>query len=209
MRLILNSQELDEVFPAETTLGAALQAVQQYIDEDEVIADISIDGEPLTAEQLAAWKNRPVDEFSEARIEAANRNALAAKGLRILAEGLQHSKAERENIVDLIGQGQGSQAIKLLGAFLEVWLGVQNTIASAGRLLDVELDQLTLTGDPDSYRVIDYVNQLAEQFSELKIAIEAGDLVLVGDILDYEFGDITERWQDMIEKLADQIESQT
>ena len=39
-------------------------------------------------------------------------------------------------------------------------------------------------------------------------ALEAGDLVLLGDILDYEFSDLTDIWHDMLMQLANQFEPQ-
>lgn len=53
--------------------------------------------------------------------------------------------------------------------------------------------------------VAEQANQLTEQLQELKSALEAGDMVLVGDILDYEFGDITENWCNMLNGLADHL----
>ena len=89
---LLNDQKIEGIVSEETTFSAALAAVQsQYIPDDCVIATIHVDGEPLTAELLAEWKNRSVDDFDEAHIEALKRNLLAARGLRILSEGLAES----------------------------------------------------------------------------------------------------------------------
>jgi hypothetical protein len=54
--------------------------------------------------------------------------------------------------------------------------------------------------------VAEQITLLSEQLGQLKGALEAGDLVLLGDILDYEFGPITESWQEMLEQLADRFE---
>ncbi len=71
MRLLLNGRELSGVLPGDATLGVALLEVQKHhISEDEVIAAVAIDGQPLTAERLSDWKDRPVSEFSETHIEA-------------------------------------------------------------------------------------------------------------------------------------------
>lgn len=209
MRLLLNGEELEGVMPAQATLAGALQAVQdQEIPADHVIAGIWIDDDPLTAELLSQWKDRPAEEFSEARIEAASRNALAANGLRILGEGLHESKADREKIVDCLCQGRSSEAMGLLNDYLQIWLGVQQTIAGACRLVQIPLEQLEIDRPADCPPADELINHLAEELQQLKSALEAGDFVLVGDILDYEFGGITENFQIILDRLADQIEPQ-
>ena len=50
------------------------------------------------------------------------------------------------------------------------------------------------------------IAQLTEQLSQVKSALEAGDYILLGDILDYEFPDLTDVWHDMFIQLADLAE---
>ena len=96
MKLLLNDREVTDAVPENASLGAALMAVQErHIAEDEVISTILVDDEPLTADLLAEWKNRPMEEFGSVQIEAPKRNILASKGLRLLSEGLSESNELR------------------------------------------------------------------------------------------------------------------
>jgi len=213
MRILLNGQELHGIADTTATLGVALSAVQeQFIDDDQVIANINVDGEPLTAERLAAWKGRPVGDFSEAHIEALKRKQLAAHGLRLMAQGLADSITDRNQITDHLRQGRSDQAMPLLNGYLQVWYTAQQTIAGVARLLEINLDTVevyspcssaeTNAPQPLSQRIA----TLTEQLSQLKAALQAGDFVLLGDILDYEFDDLSEAWVEMFEQLATRAE---
>ena len=77
-------------------------------------------------------------------------------------------------------------------------------------MMEIELESLEVfdqenNGGPKAVPVIERVGQLTEQLEQIRGALEAGDLVLLGDILDYEFGDLTRQWEDMLKQLAAQF----
>ena len=191
MKLLLNDQEVTEAVPENATLGAALTAVQErHIGEDEVISTILVDNEPLTADLLSEWKNRPVGEFGKVQIEAPKRNLLASSGLRLLSQGLSESNEQREEMVDHICQGRHNQAMEMLTGYLHLWDSVQQSLGSAARLIEVDLDTLEIEESPgtqEMQKATDRIQQLTEQLKQLQEALEAQDLVLLGDILEYEF----------------------
>ena len=193
----------------ETTLGAVLLAVQEEDLADEaVISEVWVDDEALTAERLAELKDRPVSSFGEARIEAPDRNTLAIQSLRDLAARLGASGVEREELVEAICQGRSGEAMAKLSSYLAVWNGCQQTIGGVCRLLAVQLEGPAEgeAGDARLGAVVEQLGRLGEQLGELRSALQAGDWVLIGDILDYEFGDITEGWCEALEGLAKEME---
>jgi hypothetical protein len=212
MKLILNDREVTDAIPDNASLGAALLAVQElHISQDEVISTILVDDEPLTADLLSEWKNRPVEEFASVQIEAPKRNLLASQGLRLLSEGLSESKEQREEIVDHICQGRHRQAMEMLTGYLNLWDSIQQSLGSAARLIEVELDSLEIydpSGNDEVQKVADRIHQLSAQLKQLQEALQAQDLVLLGDILEYEFGPLTNDWQQMLEQLADRFETE-
>jgi len=212
MKLLLNEQEVTDSVPESATLGAALTAVQElHISDDEVISTIVVDDEPLTADLLAEWKNRPVEEFGRVQIEAPKRNLLASQGLRLLSQGLFESNEQREEIVDHICQGRHRQAMDMLTGYLNLWDSIQQSLGSAARLIEVDLDSLEVYESSESdevKRVADRIHKLSDQLKQLQDALQAQDLVLLGDILEYEFGPLSNDWQQMLDQLADRFENQ-
>lgn len=210
MKLLLNGQEVRDL-PVDnpSTLGNTLYAVQDHkIPNDQVIAEVWVDGHPLTAERLAEWKHRPVDEFTETRVEALPRKQLASNGLRTIRQGLQESIALRETIVKYLCQGRSGNAMQYLSDYLNLWNNAQQSVASACRLLDIRLDKTDPNNFPDEIReVYQQINTLTSQLQQVKNALELGDFVLLGDILNYEFIEITDNWIEMLENLALSIDT--
>ena len=204
MKVLLNGQELKDIASEGATLGSVLHAVQmEKVGADEVIAAVWVDGEPLTAERLSEWKDRPAEDFVETHVEAPTRNQLAAQGLQLLADGLSQSDQVRLDIVERLGQGKAGEALELMAGYLQVWNGAQQTMSSVGRLLSLEMEGLEVYGQAEgAQRVLDLIERLMEQLQQLKTALEAQDMVLMRDILEYEFRPLTEEWLGMLEQLS-------
>lgn len=212
MRILLNDRELPGLAVDGATLGKALTTLEaNHIGCDEVIASILIDGEPLTAERLSDWTDRPVDDFGEAKVESDTRNGLASKALRVVAAGLAQSQADRDQIVEHICQGRTDQAMKKLTGYLDVWSGVHKNLACACRLMGMEEDALVLpaqaAAESSGSDIQSRLAQLTEHLGQIKSALQNGDLVLLGDILDYEFGEMTDQWVSLLEQVADSFEA--
>ncbi|MBN1764154.1 MAG: hypothetical protein JW860_02770 [Sedimentisphaerales bacterium] len=214
MKLMINGQEIEQKLPPNASLAGVLKVVEDdHVGENEVIVSITVDGEPLTAERLSIWKDRSATDFDQADVEVLARNLFAARGLRIIADKLQESIDLRDEIAEHLGQGRSQEAMQLMPRYLQVWSAVQQNLGSAARLLNLDVESLEVFDQsdplsPQSRPVIDVIHHLSEQLEQIKTALETGDLVLLGDILDYEFSDLTDIWQDMLLQLADQFEPQ-
>ena len=203
MKLMLNDSELDVSFPADASLGSVLLNVQDNdIMDNHVLASIWIDGDELTADRLSEWRDRPISDFSEAKIEAPSRNEMALLGLCSVIDALNDSITHRNKLVDDICQGRAGQAVGDLSDYLSTWNGLQQTIGSVTRLLEVEISGLEEYCQELGSPLEEQVQNLNEQLTELKSALEAGDLVLIGDIIEYEFGELTSNWVETLEQIG-------
>jgi len=216
MKLLLNGNEINDIATGQATLGDILKTIQEdRVSECEVISAIWVDGEQLTADQLSQWKDRPVSDFSETRIDAPHRNSLASESLRILAQNLGESNAERHQIVEHLHQGRSQEAMKMMPGYLQIWEGIQQSLAIACNLISIDMDSLEIytptTAQPDQSeeqtdRIIDRIENLLNILGQLKESLESSDLVLLGDIIDYEFCDLTKDWQSLLEELANRFD---
>lgn len=214
MKLLVNGEDVNNALPENATLADALQAIEDNnVADSDVITSVLIDGEPLTAERLSIWKGRSVDEFSEADVEIKPRSSFAAEALQLIADRLLESSSQRDQIVELLGRGRSGEAVQMLPGYLQTWDAVQQNLASATRLMNIEIESLVVfdNSDPSSPQersVSEQIGLLAEQLGQVKSAIEAGDLVLLGDIIDYEFSTLTDTWHNMLLQLAAQFNPQ-
>ncbi|MCF7958004.1 MAG: hypothetical protein K9M57_06090 [Phycisphaerae bacterium] len=212
MKLLINGQDIEASPPQDSSFSAALQFIQDnFIPEGDVITKILVDGEILIPQRLNDWKELPISDFDEANVFTESCKSFSAKGLRIIAEELIDSDNHRKQLVEQIGQGHSEEAMTLLTDYLNVWNVVQQTLGSACRLMRLEIERLDIYEShqgvsPKSRPLTDYFEQISHQLEAIKSALEAGDLVMISDILDYEFGDITDTWHTMLLQLADQFD---
>jgi len=214
MKLLINGEEINAALPENATLAATLQVIEDnHVADSEVITSVLVDGEPLTAERLSIWKGRSVDEFGEADVEIKSRSSFAAEALQLIADRLLESSSQRDQIVELLGRGNSGEAVQMLPDYLQTWDAVQQNLSGAARLMGVEIESLVVfdnsnPSSPQERSVSEQIGLLAEQLGQVKAAIEAGDLVLLGDVLDYEFSDLSENWHNMLLQLAAQFNPQ-
>ena len=218
MKFLLNG--LENPFPLDksTPLGPALQTLQEkHLLDTDVITAISVDGQPLTSELLAQWQNRPLDQFHEINLETQKRHQYAAVGLRLIAHKLQAASPTRQQIADHLSQGHSPEAMPLLTDYLQTWSTVQLTLASACRLMNLLWDsvpnnnsdsQPSASATPE-LMVRQAVKQLSEKLQELQSALAAADLVLLADLLNYDFANLAHSWLQMLTQLADQFDPPT
>ncbi len=75
--------------------------------------------------------------------------------------------------------------------------------AFPGRLLGVDFESLQLAGRP----VAECLTELLERLRDLKDAVANRDHVLLADILRYEFDDVLQRWERMLDGFIDHVEA--
>lgn len=203
MKLLLNGQELNNLVADASTLGSTLAEVQkQKVGSDDVISQIWVDGELLTAERLADWKARPASEFNEARVEAQPRKNLVSIGLNTIRQGLTESADLRNAIVTSLQQGQIDRAMHSLADYLGMWNTTQKSIVSACHLMDCEFANLDIDVAGQSQNIHDLVAELTSHLQDVKTSIENRDFVMLADLLNYEFEGLTATWETLIYNIS-------
>ncbi len=209
MEVYINSEPIEVGIDPEDTLAEVLGMIQSnFIEQGDIVTGILIDGRVVDPDILAEIKVKPSNEFEEVNLSVRPANKFAAEGLMTISVHLDNSIGLRKEVVDLLQQGSSQEAMVKLNEYVTFWAGLQSTLGSACRLVGVDISAMEVydADGNDGQMVMDFVNSLSEQLVELKSALEAGDLVLLGDILEYEFGDLTDSWRDILQKLALQFD---
>ena len=209
MEVYINSEPIEVAIDPEDSLADVLSMVQSnLIDQGDIVTGILIDGEVVDPDILAELKSQPSGEFGEVILSVRPANKFAAEGLMTISMHLENSIGLRKEVVDFLQQGNSQDAMVKLNEYVTFWAGLQSTLGSACRLLGVDVAELEVfdTDGNDGQMVMTFVNTLSEQLNEIKSALESGDFVLLGDILEYEFGDLTDDWLGILQKLALQFD---
>ena len=208
MKLIINEMPQDVILTPEATLGETLSNVnQQMLQKDEVVSMVWIDGEQLTADQLYQWRDKPASAFQEVKVDAPHKNNLAVASLQLLLETLTADDNKRLEIVTLIHEGRADKAMAPMSNYLQQWNGLLISIESVCRLMALDYNKVEIavpmpnTDGMESSLLSERLGSLGEKLSQIKEALEAQDVVLLGDILEYEFADMLSDWRNIITEL--------
>jgi len=212
MNLLVNNQKIQNLPGRNDILPALLQAVQDNcVAAEEVITCVLVDGQTLTAQQLSDWQKRSADEFGEIHVTIEPRNVFACRGLRKMASELARTAQDRRQIAGHMADGKNTEAMAILGDYLQTWHTTQQALNSACRLMNADLDLLEVrckSSKKKKQPVTDYINLLSEQLNKIKSALDANDMVLLSDIFEYELADVTEQWLDLLLQLAEKFEKE-
>lgn len=193
----------DEIVPLEgETLSEVLQSAKARTDaEGRLVVEIRLDDEPLSPEQIEQALEAPVAE-REVHLVTAEAGELASTVLEQIEAALEDVKLKQERAGELLQQDEAGEAMQVLGEVISVWLQAQQAIAQSATLAGVELGGLAVDG-----RSFDELAaELVERLEELKSLIEANDTVSLGDALQYEWPELTDRWKAIVHELRSRVE---
>ncbi len=212
MEFKVNGERVDFSAGDDESLGVVLNKMEAvFVEPGYVVKAINIDGEQLTAERLSIWKEFSLKQFNEIEMIVKLRSELAADGLKGAIKQLAESDKLRCEVVDLAGSGKMQEAVLKLQDYLHVWDNTQRILGSACRTMQVDMNELEVfdngagSGELQRISVTELINKLSSQLSQVQQALEAGDMVMLGDIVDYEFGDLADAWGKMLKQLAEQF----
>jgi hypothetical protein len=205
MIVTLDGERLSGSFPASATLQALIDQVRQAHLGDRLVVSVAIDGRPLLDEDLSERLGGPLDGVKQVDLASADRRRLAADSLREVAERLGETGSEYAGVADELQAGRTSEAVKLFGEFLEVWQTCQKTILDCSALLGQDLTAVKCDGRP----VREHLDGLADRLRELRDTFEARDMVLLGDLVQYEMPDACRTWQSILNEMASTVAGPT
>jgi hypothetical protein len=193
--------------------GSPEQTVQDLADEvchDEsgqskrIVISIACDGQALNQDQLSGVLDKPLNTFDRIELRTQDPRALAAATIKQTIELFENSMNMRHEIADRLDEGRLDAAMPLLQQLINVWKQVQQSMQVCATATNIDFATLKV-GDEAMEDVLDVVKT---HLNELKDAMENRDLVLVGDILRYEFQAPLENWLSILKQLEKDISIQ-
>ena len=100
----------------------------------------------------------------------------------------------RSEAVDHLQAGEHADALKKLGTCFTTWNHTQESIEKIARLLNIDLDRITL----DDRTLQSWLADFAAQLGDIRGALEARDYSHLGDILAYEAHNAGDKWRQAI-----------
>ncbi len=198
MHVLIDGQSVDVEVSGQLPLGGLVERVRAKVATDRrVLANMSIGGSAIEVDELEQWLARPCGQVAEVRFETACPRALArgtVGGVRAL---FADSTVLQQEAAGRLAAGQTVKAMEALTGCLGLYKAAQEAVSQAVRLNRLDLDRLRVGGRSMGQTI----GELTARLGEVKSALEDRDLVLLGDLLTYEFPHISEQWMAILAEL--------
>ena len=109
----------------------------------------------------------------------------------------------QQQAADLLQQDDPAKAMDLVKESINGWLQAQQAVGQSAQLLQLDLEAIKV-GDQS---VMGRMSELIASLTELKDIVVANDFVALADALQYEWPEITDRWDAAIGAIVKHIES--
>ncbi len=183
------------------TLQELIDGLLQSELEERLVIAISFDGRRLGDEELTDRLRQPLPENTQLALESSTPAQLVASVLQSLATGFADAAGAFPDIADRLAGDDAPAAIHEVGRSLETWQTCYRALAQCGSLLQRDL----LEGRCGDRSMSVYIAELTDKLNELRRALEARDVVLLGDLVRYELPPLAKQWQDLLTHLAEQV----
>jgi hypothetical protein len=172
------------------------QAQQRAQAVGRVIVEVQVNGEALVGEELQNRGGAPV-AGAELRLYTAEPRELALATLEQLGPMLADARVAQAEAADLLRRDEAAEAMKRIAQAMSVWQQSQQAVQSCTTLAGVDLSERTVEGQP----IRAFTEALLNQLRGLRDQLAAGDTVALADSLEYEWPEMTDRWERLILEL--------
>jgi hypothetical protein len=184
-----------------STLRTLIDQVRADLPPDRLVVSVVRNGELLIDRELEEWLARPLSAADRVDLATADRRELTAEALREVAGRIGAAGREQERLAGQLNRGQTTEAVGQFSAFVASFQACRQVIAQSSDLLGRDL-----TAESSEGRTVGaHLEELAERLREVRDALEAGDYVLLADLLHYELPPLCQTWARLLESLADSI----
>ncbi|MEO1236700.1 MAG: hypothetical protein AAFX76_07930 [Planctomycetota bacterium] len=198
MQITLDDQTVDLDGPS---LGQLLDAARDRLaDGGRVVVEVAVDGHKLAEDQILARRDDDVADL-DVRFVSADPRKLAVDTLEQVRGRLGDAAELQQEAADLLQRDQTQPALKKVGESIEGWLQVQQAVLHATVLLSIDLDTLTVDGEPAHALTTEALARL----EDVKGHLQAGDTVALADALAYEWPETTAKWHALIDAVVEAI----
>ncbi len=162
-----------------------------------LVVEVHLDGRELVGDELERHRHVPIDQ-SEVRLYSSDTRDLVGTVLDECREGLDQAAEAQARAADLLQQDHEERAMRQVAEAIETWLKIQQAVSGSIGLLRINLDQVSIEGQPAA----EIVGQLAERLGQLRDLLSDRDVVGIADALAYEWPRSVDQWRRLIQHLA-------
>src|SRR5271154_2707250 len=175
------------------TVGQVLAHLQR---ERRLVVHVLIDGLEPDLRRLGDVRKSPL-KGHHVFIETADPREMAMDILKQVEAQLGEADRIKSEAAKLLQSNQNVRAMEKLSGCLTTWQHAQESLLGTARLLNIDLEKITVGRRP----LTDLIARFTEQLKQIRSSLENRDFVTLSDVLIYETEQTGAEWREAIETL--------
>jgi len=201
--LFLDDKKVEDNGVGGGTLEQTLREVQiNLCPPRRILVGFRCDGEEIVSAAIVAAMQRPVASFERLEVFTSTREDLVADTMGQASSSLEETESTTQRVAELLMEGKTVEGIERLGECLRVWQQVHDAVAKSLELLRLDPQKTTVRDQP----LLAALERPKDVLLQIKGALQAQDHVLLADILQYEFAEVTDMWHTMIARIRQEAD---
>ncbi len=203
MEVLVDGNPVNEAFIGNSTLKDALLHVQSDLCAPaHVVISVRCDGQDISGDAMAATLEQPASSFSQIEVFTGTKETLVTDAMTQASASLLETEPACKRIAELLNEGRTVEAVEALGECLRIWQQIHEAVGKSLQMLELDADKAMIADEP----LLEVIGKPKETLLQVKQALESQDHVLLADVLQYEFGEVTEKWRALIAWIRQEAE---
>lgn len=205
MQLYIDDQKVDDEAAVAGTVEETLRHVQdQLCPPGRMVIGVRVDGEDVSGEAMPATLKKQVPAVERLDVVTSTKERLVTDVMTQASTALTETEASAQHVADMLVEGKSTEATEELGQCLRIWQQVHEAVGKSIVMLELDIEQTAINDEPLST----VIGKPRDVLLQIRDALQARDLVLLADILKYEFADVTDSWHAIIARVRQAAEDQ-
>jgi len=201
--IYINDSKIDADIEATGAVKDLVMTLQAgHCPAGHLVIAVRCDDKDVEAGAMAEALSRPASGLSRLDVYTSSREVLVHDAMAQASATLQDTENAVRRVAELIHEGQQKEGVELLGQCLQIWQQIHDAVGKSILMLDLNMEEMSIRDEP----LVDIIGMPKETLLQVKSALESQDHVLLADILQYEFTEVTERWHALIALLRNEAE---
>jgi hypothetical protein len=201
--LFVDDKKVDDDRVVGGTLAETLRDVQAHCcPPPRILVGFRCDGAEVAGAAMASTLSRPAGSFELLEVFTSTREDLVADAMNQASASLEETEGVTQNVAELLMEGKASEGIERLGECIRMWQQIHDAVVKSLGLLRLDAEQLTVRDEP----LLTALDRSKDVLLQIKGALQAQDHVLLADILQYEFSDVSDLWHTMIARIRQEAD---
>lgn len=206
MELVINGSAVPAAEVEGKPLRDALLEVQKTkCPPGQIIVAVACDGQELPAAEMEQELSKTAGTFGKIELVTSTQEKLVAEAMAQASASLQTTEEACRQISEKLSAGNTQEGIEGLAECLQVWQQLHEAVGKSIAMLGVNPDETMIRDDT----MTAVISKPLDVLGQMKQALQAQDHVLLADILQYEFAEVTEQWHAVIARLRREAEERS